>query len=93
MPNEEFDEEKHPEEEEEEPGEEEEPEEEEKPEEKEEPDEEEDHQDCRRRTDSVGSTINVIHRWKQLISLLLASHVFRILWLVVVVDISVAEVV
>ena len=38
-------------------------------------------------------TINVIHCRKQSISLILASHVFRILQLVVVVDISAVEVV
>ena len=57
----------------------EEPEGEEEPAEEDEPEEEEDHQDCSSDTDSVYSAINIIHCWKQSISLILVSHVFRIL--------------
>ena len=54
-------------------------EEEKEPEGEEELEEEEDHQYCSSDTDSVNSAINVIHCRKQLIILIFASHVFRIL--------------
>ena len=57
----------------------EEPREEEELEDEEEPEEEEDHQECSSDTDSVYSVINIIHCRKQSISLILASHVIRIL--------------
>ena len=49
------------------------------PEGEEESEEEEDHQVCSSDTDIIDSAINVIHCRKQSISLILASHVFRIL--------------